>query len=41
MDVTATYLSAEILTLVVPIALLIAVTTWWVVVFRRRSSDET
>ena len=41
MDVTAAYLSAEILTLVVPIALLIAVTTWWVVVFRRRSSDET
>jgi hypothetical protein len=41
MDVTATYLSAEILTLVVPIALLIAVTIWWVVVFRRRSSDET
>jgi hypothetical protein len=41
MDVTATYLSAEILTLVLPVALLIAITIWWVVVFRRRSSDDT
>ena len=40
MDVTASYLSAEVLTLVVPLALLIAITIWWMVVLRRRSSDD-
>jgi hypothetical protein len=40
MDVTAAYLSAEILTLVLPIALLIAITIWWLVVVRRGSSDK-
>ena len=40
MDVTAAYLSAEILTWAVPLALLIAITIWWVVVFRRRSSND-
>jgi hypothetical protein len=39
MDVIAAYLSAEILTLVVPLALLVAVTIWWLMVLRRRSSD--
>jgi len=39
MDLTVAYLSAEILTWAVPLALLIAVTIWWVVAFRRRSSN--
>ena len=39
MDVTAAYLSAEILTWALPLALLIAVTIWWVVALRRRSSN--
>ena len=37
MDVTAAYLSAEILTWAVPLVLLIAVLIWWMVVLRRRS----
>jgi hypothetical protein len=41
MDVTASYLQASVLTLVVPLALLIGIAIWWIVVFRRRSSDET
>lgn len=40
MDVIAAYLSAEVLTLVVPLALLIGVTIWWIVVLRRRSSND-
>jgi len=40
MDVTAAYLSAEVLTWAVPLALLIAVTIWWVVAVRRRSSND-
>jgi cytochrome c-type biogenesis protein CcmH/NrfF len=40
MDVTASYLEASVLTLVLPVALLIAITIWWVIVFRRRSSDD-
>ena len=40
MDVTAAYLSAEILTWAVPLALLIAITIWWVVVLRRRSGND-
>ncbi|HEX6952690.1 MAG TPA: hypothetical protein VF124_07830 [Gaiellaceae bacterium] len=39
MDLTAAYLSAEILTWALPLALLIAVTIWWVVALRRRSSN--
>ena len=43
MDVTASYLEGSILTLVLPLALLIAITIWWVVVVpssleRRRAS---
>jgi hypothetical protein len=41
MDVIAAYLSAEILTWAVPLALLIAVTIWWMIVLRRRSSNDT
>ncbi len=40
MDVTAAYLSAEILTWALPLALLIAIMIWWVIVLRRRSSDD-
>ena len=40
MDVTAAYLSADILKWAVPLALLIAITIWWVVVLRRRSSND-
>jgi len=40
MDVIAAYLSAEILTWAVPLALLIAVTIWWMIVLRRRSSND-
>jgi hypothetical protein len=40
MDVIASYLSAEVLTLVLPLALLIGVTIWWIVVLRRRSSND-
>ena len=39
MDLTAAYLSAEILNWALPLALLIAVTIWWVVALRRRSSN--
>jgi hypothetical protein len=41
LDVIASYLSAEVLTLVLPVALLIGITIWWVLVLRRRSSDDT
>jgi cytochrome c-type biogenesis protein CcmH/NrfF len=40
MDVIAAYLSAEILSWAVPLALLIAVTIWWMVVLRRRSGND-
>jgi len=40
MDVIASYLEAGILTLVLPLALLIAVLIWWMIVLRRRSSED-
>ena len=40
MDLTLAYLSAEILTWALPLALLIAVTIWWVLALRRRSSGD-
>jgi hypothetical protein len=40
MDVTASFLEGSILTLVLPVGLLIAITIWYVVVARRRSDDE-
>jgi hypothetical protein len=40
MDLTASILEASVLTLVMPVALLIAITIWWVIVFRRRSSHD-
>lgn len=39
MDVTASFNEGAVLTLVLPVALLIAVTIWWIVVLRRRSDD--
>jgi hypothetical protein len=41
MDLIAAYLSAEILTWAMPLALLIGITIWWLVVLRRRSSDDS
>ena len=40
MDVTASLLSAELLTWAVPLALLIAILIWWMVVLRRRGSED-
>ena len=40
MDVTASFLAGSILTLVMPVALLIAITIWYVKIARRRSSDD-
>ena len=39
MDVIASFNEGAVLTLVLPVALLIAVTIWWIVVLRRRSDD--
>lgn len=39
MDVIGSFLEGAVLTLVLPLALLIAVTIWWIVVLRRRSDD--
>jgi hypothetical protein len=41
MDVTASFLAGSILSLVLPVALLVAITIWWLVVLRRRSGDDT
>ena len=40
MDVTASFNTGAILSLVLPLALLIGITIWWLVVLRRRSSDQ-
>jgi hypothetical protein len=39
MDVIASFLSGAILSLVLPVALLIAVLIWWMLVLRRRGED--
>ena len=41
MDVTAAYLSAEILTWALPLALLIAITIWWVGSVWSRGDDDS
>jgi hypothetical protein len=41
MDVTASFLAGSILSLVLPVGLLLAITIWWLVVLRRRSDDDT
>jgi hypothetical protein len=35
-DVTASFLAGSILSLVLPVALLIAILVWWLAVLRRR-----
>jgi hypothetical protein len=40
MDVTASFLEGAVLSLVLPLALLIAILIWWVVVLRRRGSEN-
>jgi hypothetical protein len=41
MDLTASFLEGSILTLVLPVALLLAITIWWLIALRRRSNDES
>jgi hypothetical protein len=41
MDVTASFLAGSILSLVLPVALLVAITIWWLVVVRRRGDEDT
>ena len=40
MDVTGSFLTGSILTLVLPLALLIAILIWWVAVLRRRGDEN-
>jgi hypothetical protein len=40
MDVTASFLTGSILSLVLPLALLAAVLIWWVTVLRRRGDES-
>jgi hypothetical protein len=40
MDVTASFLTGSILSLVLPLALLAAVLLWWVTVLRRRGDES-
>jgi hypothetical protein len=40
MDVTASFLAGSILSLVLPLALLIAVLVWWMMVWRRRGDED-
>jgi hypothetical protein len=41
MDMTASFLAGSLLSLILPIALLIAVGVWWGLILRRRSSGDT
>lgn len=40
MDVTASFLTGSILSLVLPLVLLIAILIWWVAVLRRRGDES-
>jgi hypothetical protein len=40
MDVTASFLTGSILSLVLPLGLLAAVLIWWVTVLRRRGDES-
>ena len=40
MDVTASFPAGSILSLVLPLALLVAILTWWVTVLRRRGGED-
>ena len=39
MDVIASFLAGSILTLVLPLALLLAILIWWIAVLRRRGGE--
>ncbi|MHB8470383.1 MAG: hypothetical protein ACYDCH_11620 [Gaiellaceae bacterium] len=39
MDVTASFLTGSLLTLLVPVSLLTAVCIWWAFILRRRSRE--
>jgi hypothetical protein len=40
MDVTASFLTGSILSLILPLALLIAILIWWIAVLRRRGDES-
>jgi hypothetical protein len=40
MDVTASFLTGSILSLILPLALLAAVLIWWIAVLRRRGDES-
>lgn len=40
MDLIASFLAGSILSLVLPVALLLAITIWWLLIMRRGSSDK-
>ena len=40
MDVTASFLTGSILSLILPLALLIAILIWWLAVLRRRGDES-
>ena len=40
MDLTASFLEGAVLSLVLPLALLVAILIWWLVVLRRRGSED-
>lgn len=40
MDVTASFLTGSILSLILPVALLAAVLIWWIAVLRRRGDES-
>jgi hypothetical protein len=41
MDLTASFLAGSILSLVLPVALLVAITIWWLWVVRRRGDEDS
>ena len=40
MDVTASFLTGSVLSLVLPVGLLIAIVIWWMAVLRRRGDES-
>lgn len=40
MDLTASFLAGSLLSLLLPVALLIAVAIWWVTIVRRRPGGD-
>jgi len=41
MDLIASFLEGAVLSLVLPLALLIAILIWWLVALRRRGTDSS